>query len=102
MNTELESHATGSKAAPSTGSEMVKHLPLHKKALQGGCLLPTSDRLTGLRMLLPCAVVHKTQGIGLTPPVSMRSKLSSVSFVTVLLSLLPALGDSTCPMAMLI
>lgn len=36
QHTELEIHATGSKAAPSTGSEMVKHLPLRKKTLQGG------------------------------------------------------------------
>lgn len=53
-------------------------------------------------MVLPCNVVRKKQGTGLTPPVSMRSKLSYVSFITFLLSLLSDLGDSACPVAMLI
>lgn len=49
---QLEIHATGSKAAPSMGPEMVKHLHLQKR---DGCLLPsTSECSTGLGKLLPC------------------------------------------------
>lgn len=44
----------------------------------------------------------RTQGTGLTPPVSTQSSLSYASFITFLLSLLSALADGTCPMAMLI